>query len=104
MVVFVFLLRNSIIPSSLLRPCFLIAFSYGPDHIPGQEEAMNDLYKLDLKHLKWINVSPAAGHLPLARYSHGFTASFGKLYLFGGKSFGIGNVRVFLTLQFNYLQ
>jgi hypothetical protein len=53
---------------------------------------MDDLYKLDLNGLKWIRVSSAAGNLPLARCNHGFIATFGKLYLFGGKASPRGNV------------
>jgi hypothetical protein len=87
-------LSASFFPQSLL----LIAFSHWPRHGVADQGAMDDLYKLDLNHLKWILVSSATGHLPSARYNHGFTASFGKMYLFGGKSFGRGNVFVFLKL------
>jgi hypothetical protein len=54
---------------------------------------LDDLHRLDLNSLKWIRVSSAAGYLPSARCSHGFTASFGKLYLFGGKASPRGNMR-----------
>ena len=45
----------------------------------------NDLFKFDPEALEWTQITnSAAGAQPVARDSHGWVASGGRLYLFGG--------------------
>mmetsp|Transcript_28106 Transcript_28106/g.66499 ORF Transcript_28106/g.66499 Transcript_28106/m.66499 type:complete len:166 (-) Transcript_28106:1509-2006(-) len=50
---------------------------------------MNDLHAYDTASGSWMDLSsPRAGAPPSARYRMGFTASVGKLYIFGGHGSG----------------
>jgi hypothetical protein len=55
-----------------------------------------DFYMFNLDHRMWSPVSNAKGSVPSIRFSHGFTATLGRLYLFGGRSW-IGDVDMFIT-------
>jgi hypothetical protein len=57
----------------------------GPD-----QEPAGDFYMFDLQCMNWSIVSSATGFLPSARYRHGFTSTFEKVYLFGGLANGAG--------------
>ena len=55
-----------------------------------------DFYMFDFHHMNWSIILPSTGCNPSARFNHGFTAAFGKLYLFGGKvkSYAAGDLLI----------
>jgi hypothetical protein len=61
-----------------------------------------DFYMFNLDHRMWSPVSAAKGSVPSDRFSHGFTATLGKLYLFGGRSW-IGDVDIFHHFDFDVM-
>jgi hypothetical protein len=75
--------------------CVGLACSAGSSGL--DPEAAADLYMLDIHSLNWSIVASASGVLP-ARHGHGFAASFGKLFLFGGLSSSSGTDVYIITL------